>query len=142
MNWGTKIILGMIAFMLFIIAMVIYMFSVHGNDALVEEDYYEKGINYDQEYNARQHMIDDQAEPIIKINDNQLIIQLKDSASYELRLMRPALAKDDVKVKGTTIGEANLILLPRKDLHKGLWFLELKWNSNTKDYLFKKNITL
>lgn len=142
MNWGTKIVLGMVAFMLFIIAMVIYMFSVHGNDALVEEDYYEKGINYNQEYNAKQNMLDDGAEPIITINENQIIIQLKDSASYELKLMRPASAKDDIQIKGITIGQANLILLDRKDKHTGLWFLELKWNSHQKAYLFKKNITL
>ncbi|KQC00624.1 FixH family protein [Pedobacter sp. Hv1] len=142
MNWGTKIVLGMVAFMLFIIAMVIYMFNVHGNDALVEEDYYEKGINYNQEYNAKQQVIDDKAEPIITVNENQIIIQLKDSATYELKLMRPASAKDDIRIKGTTIGQANLILLDRKHQHTGLWFLELKWNSNQKAYLFKKNITL
>ena len=142
MNWGTKIVLGMVAFMLFIVAMVVYMFSVHGRDALVDEDYYEKGINYNQEYNARQQMIDDKAEPVITINDSQLIIQLKDSASYELKLMRPALAKDDMKVNGTTVGDANLILLSHKGMHKGMWFLELKWNSRNKAYLFKKNITL
>ena len=142
MNWGTKIVLGMVAFMLFIVAMVVYMFSVHGKDALIDEDYYEKGINYNQEYNARQQMITDQAEPIITINDSQLIIQLKDSASYELKLMRPASAKNDIKEKGTTVGDANLILLNHKDMHKGLWFLELKWNSHNKAYLFKKNITL
>lgn len=142
MNWGTKIVLGMVAFMLFIVAMVVYMFSIHGKDALVDEDYYEKGINYNQEYNARQQMIDDKAEPVITINDSQLIIRLKDSASYELKLMRPALAKDDIKTKGNTIGDANLILLNHKGMYKGLWFLELKWNSKNKAYLFKKNITL
>lgn len=142
MNWGTKIVLGMVAFMLFIVAMVVYMFSVHGKDALVDEDYYEKGINYNQEYNARQQMIDDKAEPVITINDSHVIIQLKDSASYELKLMRPALAKDDMKVNGTTVGDANLILLNHKGMHKGMWFLELKWNSQNKVYLFKKNITL
>lgn len=142
MNWGTKIILGMVTFMLFIIGMVFYMFSVHGNDALVEEDYYEKGINYNQEYNAQQNMLDDKAEPKITVDKSQLIIQLKDSASYELKLMRPSLAKDDVKTKGNTIGETNLILLNHQQLHKGLWLLELKWESKGKTYLFKKNLTL
>ena len=142
MNWGTKIVLGMVAFMLFIIAMVVYMFRVHGNDALVEEDYYEKGINYNQEYNAKQNTLNDGVEPVIKFNQNQIIIQLKDSATYELKLMRPASAKDDNLIKGKTIGDANLILIDRSEMHKGLWFLDLKWLSNGKDYQFKKNITL
>lgn len=142
MNWGTKIVLGMVAFMLFIIGMVVYMFHVHGNDALVDEDYYEKGINYDQEYNATRNRLNDQATPLITVNDNQLIIQLKDRASYELKLKRPASAKDDFNEKGVTVSDAHLILLSTKQMHKGLWFLELKWESNGKPYLIKKNITL
>lgn len=142
MNWGTKIVLGMIAFMLFITAMVIYMFSVHGNDALVDEDYYEKGINYNQEYNATRNTVKDHAEPKITVNESQLIIQLKDSARYELKLMRPSTVKDDIKDKGLTVSDSNLILINTKNMHSGLWFLELKWNSMGKEYQFKKSITL
>lgn len=142
MNWGTKIVLGMVAFMLFIIAMVTYMFSVHGNDSLVEEDYYEKGLNYNQEYKAKENVLNDEAEPVIKINEHQIIIQLKDSASYALKIMRPAKASDDITSKGNTVGATNLILVDRANMHQGLWMLELKWMSNSKEYQFNKNITL
>jgi hypothetical protein len=142
MNWGTKIVLGMIAFMLFIVAMVVYMFSVHGNDALVDEDYYEKGINYDREYKATQNMINDHVEPKITVAESQLIIQLKGSAAYELKLMRPSTIKNDVKETGNTVGDSNLILINTKQMPHGLWFLDLKWQSNGTDYQFKKNITL
>ncbi|TKC12392.1 nitrogen fixation protein FixH [Pedobacter polaris] len=142
MNWGTKIVLGMITFMLFIICMVVYMFSVHGNDALVDEDYYEKGINYNQEYNAKQNVITDGAQPKITVSNSQIIIQLKDSANYELKLMRPSTTKNDIKDKGNTVGDSNLILIGTKNMHSGLWFLELKWTCNGKNYFFKKDITL
>ena len=142
MNWGTKIVLGMGAFMLFIIAMVTYMFSVHDNDSLVEEDYYEKGLNYNQEYQAKENVLNEGAEPVIKINEHQIIIQLKDSASYELKIIRPAKATDDVSSKGNTIGANNLILVDRANMPAGLWILELKWTSHNKVYQFNKNITL
>ena len=142
MNWGTKIVLGMVAFMLFIVAMVVYMFSVHGNDSLVADDYYEKGLNYNDEYKAKENVLNDGAEPVIKVNDHQIIIQLKDSASYELKLMHPAKAAEDIKSKGNTIGETHLILVDRANMHTGLWILELKWISNNKEYQFNKNITL
>lgn len=142
MNWGTKVVLGMIAFMVFIVAMVVYMFSVHGNDALVDEDYYEKGINYNQEFNARQNMLDDGAVPKVEITGKLIRIRLKDSASYELKLMRPSTVKDDVKDSGSTVSDSNLIIISTANMHKGLWFLELKWRTGGKDYLFKKNITL
>lgn len=142
MNWGTKIVLGMLAFMLFIIGMVVYMFKVHDNDSLVEEDYYEKGLNYDQEYTAKENVLNDNAEPSIKINAHQIIIELKDSAIYELKLIRPANAAEDKKSKGNTIGATNLILIDRAHMSTGLWSLELKWMSNHKQYQFNKNISL
>jgi nitrogen fixation protein FixH len=142
MNWGTKLMAGMILFMLFIISMVVYMFRVHGNDALVEEDYYERGINYNQEYNAKRNVLTDNAQPEVVINKNQIIIKLKDSASYELKILRPATKKDDIKLNGSTVSNANLILISREKMHTGLWLIDLKWKSSDKEYQFTKNITL
>ncbi len=142
MNWGTKIVLGMIAFMLFIIGMVVYMFKSHGNDALVEEDYYEKGINYDKEYDAKKNTLDDNATPIIKITDSQIVIQLKDAADYQLFMLRPSAIKEDVRVNGKTIGENHLITLKKSNLARGLWSMQLAWQVGGKEYLYKKDITL
>ncbi len=142
MNWGTKIVLGMIAFMLFIVAMVVYMFKVHGNDAIVDEDYYEKGINYNQEYNATQNMLVDNATPTVNITKSQIILKLKDSASYEIKLMRPSTVKDNIQLKGSTLSTSNLILIDRTTMHFGVWFLELRWTSKGKDYLYKTTLRL
>lgn len=142
MNWGTKIVMGMIAFMMFIVCMVVYMFHVHGRDALIEENYYEKGINYNAEYNAKVNVIDDNAKPKITITKTQIIIEIKDSATYQLVLMRPVNSADDVKLNGNTSGTAHLILVDKTKMPKGMWFLNLQWRSSGKDYLFKNNITL
>jgi len=132
----------MITFMLFIIGMVIYMFHVHGRDALIEENYYEKGIDYDTEYNAKQNVADDNAKPKITNTQKQLLIQLKDSATYQLVLMRASDSKDDLKLKGKTSGDSNIILVDKAKLAKGVWFISLTWRSANKDYLYKNNITL
>jgi len=142
MNWGTKIILGMITFMLFIIAMVIYMFHVHGRDALIEENYYEKGIDFNTEYNAKQNVVNDNAKPKITNTPNQLIIQLKDSAQYQIVLMRASNSNDDFKLNGKTTGDSNIILIDKTKISKGMWFINLFWRSSNKDYLYKNNITL
>lgn len=142
MNWGTKIVMGMVAFMAFIVGMVIYMFHVHGRDALIEENYYEKGINYNAEYDAKQNVLNDNAKPEITITNTQVVIQLKDSAQYELVLMRPANSDDDVKLKGNTSGNSHLILVDKTKMAKGVWFINLSWHTGSKAYLFKNNITL
>lgn len=48
MNWGTKLVIGMLTFMSFIVVLGILMFR-STPDPLVDEDYYEKGLNYDLE---------------------------------------------------------------------------------------------
>lgn len=142
MNWGTKLVLGMIAFMLFIIGMVVYMFKVHDNDALVEDDYYEKGINYDQEYIAKKNTLDDNAVPIISVGTNEIRIQLAQPADYELLMMRPSSAKKDVSSKGKTMGTEHVILVKTDHLDRGLWSVILSWKVNGKAYKYKKDVTL
>lgn len=143
MNWGTKIILGMIAFMLFIVGMVVYMFKINDDDALVEKDYYEKGINYDQEYDAQKNTLDDNLVPKIEITNTQIIIQLKEAADhYKIKLLRPSAAKEDINQEGSPIGDHHMILIDRTKMSKGLWMLSLEWKSNGKPYLYKKDITL
>ena len=142
MNWGTKLALGMGAFITFIMCMVVYMFYIHGRDALIEENYYEKGINYNEEYNALQNVLNDDAKPQISTLNNQVLIQLKDSSSYTLVLMRPSNSKDDVRFKGNTTGDKNLIIVDKSKLAAGTWFLNLEWRSSNKDYLYKNTIKL
>lgn len=47
MNWGTKIVIVLASFMVLIVSFGVYMVS-SDTDSLVAEDYYERGLNYDQ----------------------------------------------------------------------------------------------
>jgi len=47
MNWGTKIVIALASFMALIVSFGVYMVS-SDTDSLVAEDYYERGLNYDQ----------------------------------------------------------------------------------------------
>lgn len=47
MNWGTKLIIGMALFMAFIIGLAVFMLNSNA-DPLVDKDYYEKGLKYDE----------------------------------------------------------------------------------------------
>jgi hypothetical protein len=55
MNWGTKLIIGMLSFMSFIIVLAVLMITSKP-DPLVDEDYYEKGLNYDSEVQRMERM--------------------------------------------------------------------------------------
>lgn len=142
MNWGTKIVIGMGSFMLFIVGMVFYMLSMKDRDTLVEDDYYEQGIRYDETYNAEQNVFQDRVEPKVTVSDQQIIVQLKTEADFELKLMRPSSSKQDLSYNTKTIEPNHLILIDTHKMAKGLWIMTLKWTANHKKYLYKTNITL
>jgi len=142
MNWGTKLAVGMTLFIVFIVGMAFYMFSKQGDDALVEDNYYEHGVNYNGDVQARQNVLNDKVAPTIQISASQLILQLKDSASYQLKLLRPSAAKEDRSQKGSTLGDAHLIVVERENMPDGLWQLELRWRHHNRDYLYQKEIRL
>lgn len=142
MNWGTKLFFGMATFIIFIMVMVFYMIGKSSSDALVDAQYYEKGIDYDKEYKAKQNVTAHNAEPKITILENQIIIGLEHSAYFKLKLMRPSDSKDDRFLKGNTATASNLIIIDTKGMHSGLWFLKLEWVSAQTNYSYDKNITL
>jgi hypothetical protein len=143
MNWGTKLVIGLVAFMLFILSMVVYMFKVQDSDSLVEENYYEKGIEYDKEYNAKQNVFSEQLVPEISKQDRALEIKmLANPSEYKLSLLRPSSAKMDKVFEGTTSADNNIISIPKSGLSSGLWQIKLQWKFKGKDYLFVKDIML
>ncbi|MBC7759176.1 MAG: FixH family protein, partial [Phormidesmis sp. FL-bin-119] len=74
MNWGTKLTIGMVLFMGFIIILVILMIKPHKADSLIDNDYYEKGQTYDTDYNARRDAKNDDMLPTVKAEKNGLSI--------------------------------------------------------------------
>lgn len=133
MNWGVKIVVGMATFMIFIVSVGIYMVS-RDTDSLMEDDYYEKSLNYDDVYKRKQNLIDDNAKPLVNINHDTLFItfQHADNAG-ELFFRRPSDGRLDQKVAFAT--KTNVFALPIEAFSKGNWNIEINWESQQKSYL-------
>ncbi|CAM4284878.1 hypothetical protein SAMN06265348_109173 [Pedobacter westerhofensis] len=140
MNWGTKLILGMASFMLFIAAMVLIMFNSK-KDALVDTDYYEKGINYNKVYNRKEQTKTDHATPEVQANRDVIVIRFREHAKGTAGLMRTS---DKALDKAVTF-ESNMnnqVIIPASQLKKGSWRLIIEWISNEKSYLYEQEIIL
>ena len=140
MNWGTKLIIGMLTFMTFIIVLVVQMFRSN-NDALVDNDYYEKGIHYNIDYNKKENVIKDQAAPEVRIEANTIVITFKESATGTVKLIRTADKRMDQNLVLNT-DAANQFQLPLTGKAGGLWKLKLDWKSNGTAYLYEKEVML
>jgi hypothetical protein len=126
MNWGTKIIIGMLSFMTFIVVLAVLMFR-SDSDALVETNYYEKGLNYDEEYAAKTQVGKDQASPEVTINSRGISIIFKTSAKGQLKLTRNDSKSSDTTVRFITkTGKLNLDI---SKLAKGRWHMITSWEN-------------
>lgn len=138
MNWGTKLVIGMGTFMAFIVTLGFLMFSSK-TDALIENDYYQKGLQYDSTYLKKEQVKTDAATPEIAINQDLLTITFKAPATGNLILIRNSDKKMDRSVKINT-GNLHMVNIPLTAFAKGQWRIQLSWTSNGKSYLFEDEI--
>lgn len=139
MNWGTKLVIGMGLFMAFIITLAVLMIR-SGSDDLVDKDYYQKGIEYDKDYDRKSQMQKDQAEPEISVGDSLRIVFNKPATGI-VRILHPSDNKKD-RIVSLNSGIAKEVALSLSDIAKGHWKLIIEWKSDAKEYLFEKSITI
>lgn len=140
MNWGTKLIIALALFMGFIITLSIKMiFS--SEDALIEKDYYEQGLNYNQKYDARQLAITDSVVPQISVTENGLLIQFIRPAVCKLNLKRLANSRMDTIITRQTNADFELPIM-KNELASGPWMLSIDYIINKKNYLFEQEIIM
>ncbi len=140
MNWGTKIIIGMVVFMTYILVLVVLMMK-SDSDALVDSNYYERGIDYDKDYNKKENVIKDNAQPVVILTDDHITVKFTTSAVGTATLIRTADKKLDQAMLLKT-DEANEFKITSKGKATGLWKLQLDWTNNEKAYLYEKEVIL
>lgn len=140
MNWGMKIVVGLGTFMLLIASAGIYMVS-KDTDTLVDDDYYEKGLAYDDVYKRKQNTLDDGARPRLQLEGDTLsILFIGDINKGELSFKRPSDGKLDLKIPFYTA--SNVFRLPLSTFLKGNWTLELNWESKERSYTDSQSLFL
>jgi hypothetical protein len=139
MNWGTKLVIGMALFMSFIITLAVLMIRSDSDD-LVDTNYYEKGIEYNKDYDRKNQLIKDKAEPEIIVKDNLTII-FKSPAVGSIRFLHPSDKTKD-STMNINSGTGTQVDFPLESFRKGHWKVSIEWKSNGKSYLYDKNIVI
>ncbi|WP_187774767.1 FixH family protein [Pedobacter sp. BS3] len=141
MSWGTKIIIGMGVFMAFIVAMGAKMIWSSGSDGLVEQNYYEHGLKYDQDYIRKSNAVRDSIVPDFFADKYGLTISFRFPVQYKLNCRYLANARFDRVFEGYT-DEDGCIIIPRKKLKKGMWLFRLEFTVNNIPYLVERTMKI
>jgi hypothetical protein len=139
MNWGKGIIIGMGLFMLFIIFMCVKMFALPADE--YDHHYYEKGLNFNKDFDKEKQVVKDHARPLITIIGKQVSITFTQPAKGNIKFIRPSSEALDKTFQLNT--DSGLVTqMSARSLTEGRWRVVLEWESNKKAYLYEQEVDI
>lgn len=139
MNWGWRITIVYSLFALTMIGAVIYSTTLDVN--LVEEDYYEKEVNYQQVINKKENALRDSATFDVAVVGDSVVIHFPTAvAQGKAYFMRSADVNNDKKFELKVLNGKQTF---SKELFKaGTYNLQIDWKGNSADYYWEEKINI
>lgn len=141
MDWGKGILLTIIAFVGFILTLVII--SVRQDDIhLVTENYYEKELKYQEHIDRETSAARLEREVLVfDVQGKAIVLDLPVGAKGSLKLFRPSDERLDQELllDILELGETRVSL---DQLRAGYWKVQLTWTEDGQDFYQEKKITL
>lgn len=140
MNWGYRVTILYIGFVLFMLTLVFMSFRYDVN--LVAKDYYQQELAYQQEINKIAN-----AQGLIKASDfkynpSNRCIEFTLPLNYrqgEIHFFRPSDRRKDFRLSFKNDSEGRQ-WIPVRAIERGLWRLKINWKDQSKDYFFEQKI--
>lgn len=141
MDWGKGILLTIIAFVGFILTLVVI--SVRQDDIhLVTENYYEKEIKYQDQIEREKSAAGlDREVLVFDSQSKSMQLDLPVGAKGNLQLFRPSDARLDQELS-LDITEVGKTTVPLDKLKSGYWRVQLTWTENGVEFYKEKKISL
>lgn len=141
MNWGKGILLTIIAFVGFILTLVVI--SVRQDDIhLVTENYYEKEIKYQDQIEREKSAAGlDREVLVFDSKSKSMLLDLPVGAKGSLQLFRPSDARLDQELS-LDITEEGKTTVPLDKLKSGYWKVQLTWTENGVEFYKEEKISL
>jgi hypothetical protein len=140
MNWGQKLVGFTILFMLFIIGMVVVI-SRQKMD-LVDDNYYEKGIRYQEEMNKFEINDSIQHQVTFDMPNGMLTFTTNIKGMHGMLFFyRPSNATLDFAVP-FEVQPDGVFLYKTKELEKGVWKATFEWELNGRKMAAEKQLMI
>jgi hypothetical protein len=136
MNWGIKILILYIGFMVMVLAST--FFAMNQRVDLVTDNYYEKELKYQEQIDKSKRTKSLKEKTEIQLLDKQIKIKFpalpdKNSSKNSILLYRPSDPLKDLKVVVST-DSLGIQFVPSEKLTRGFWKIKLNWVTNETEY--------
>jgi hypothetical protein len=140
MNWGVKIFLTLLTFIIVAVSTGIYMVS-QDHDSLVDDDYYEMGLSYDAQYEDKTNVNRLNADPDFILEDRALRIRFKEAGNKgKITFQRTADSSQDQQAEFDT--PTSEYSVPVERLQAGKWKILLQWESKGVSFFVEENVMI
>jgi hypothetical protein len=135
-NWGTKLLIGMIVFMLFLI--VFFVLMTNQTYHLVEKDYYPKALEYQQRIDKMDNTNKLENQILVKNQGEYLIFTFpsvfeSNRVAGKIVLYRPSDGTMDISMK-IRLDSLNQHIFPVMDIQKGKYIAKIDYSESNNGY--------
>ena len=143
LNWGTSIA---IFYGLFVIVMVGAVIKASQLGVpLVQDEYYQADINYEEFRTKRQNamQLEDGPKVMVKHKTGEVIVDFPDQAGIKgkVQLYRPSQTGVD-HIMPITVNDSGYMVIPFEKIQKGRWTIKLDWTSSDVGYFWEDDIVI
>ncbi len=142
MNWGHKITIVIVLFLVGMLGMVYYA-SLQSNE-MIDDHYYEKEIEYQSVIDAQKNLMAISPATMFDQNKDEVVITFP-AGSYEkmeqgtVELLRSDAESKDVRF-AIQINGTDHLNIDKNPLSKGMYKARIKWTNDHKDYYREENL--
>ena len=138
-NWGTGIFIFLVIFVSLAIAFMIFAFNQE--ISLVHKDYYQKGVDYDQEITMEKKSTKYTNLINLKINENNIELIFDESiknksSNIEVYFYSPSEQHHDFRIKKENIIDG--FIIDKSKLITDRYIVNVDWTMNNTNYRIKK----
>ena len=142
MNWGHKIGIVIVAFVISMLGMV--FFASQQTNEMIDDNYYQKELAYQDVIDAKQNLYDLTSDNLVNQNVNELFITLPYGSFEKLEKGHIELLRTDAKIKDIQLpiipNGSNRRSIQKSELTKGVYNARIRWTSNGKEYYKEESI--
>lgn len=137
-DWGHGLALALASFIIFILSLIFFAGDM---GEMVDENYYEKTVQYQDEINAANRANSLAKKPEIILQANGYLIRFYEDVpeSGSIRFLRSNDSGQDVS-EPLNLNSQKEQLIHAVNLKDGDYEVTLRWKQNNQDYLIKKTV--
>ena len=142
-NWGTGIVIAIVIMMSGMLSLV--YFATRQDYYLVDDNYYQKGLDYQEQIGRISNTNNLDEKPLISISEDILEIIFPafftgQTIEGQIHIYSPVNEAYDMKIDISTDNTLKQVI-NISNLNKGRYTVKIDWTANDTEYYMEQNIT-